>query len=122
MCTRCVFLGGLTALMTVPAVAASTKGDPQLLEIAMPAQRRIAWNAWMGQISPNVWIHTTTHVVDGLGYYPANGAIVVHAGEALLIDSGWNDADALAILDGWHRLGKAPISRALVTHFHRDRV
>lgn len=122
MCTRCVFLGGLAATMATPAVAAGLKGNPQLLEIAMPTQRRIAWNAWMGQVSPNVWLHTTTHLVDGLGYYPANGAIVVHGGEALLIDTGWNDADAQIILDGWKRLGGAPITRALATHFHRDRV
>jgi metallo-beta-lactamase class B len=122
MCTRCVFLGGLTALMAAPAVAAGAKGDPQLLEIAMPAQRRIGWNAWMGQLSPNVWVYTSTHLVDGLGYYPANGAIVVHGDEALLIDTGWNDADAQVILDAWDRLGKARITRALVTHFHRDRV
>ena len=122
MCTRCAFLGGLTGLMTAPVLASPLRGDPQALEIAMPEMRRIAYNAWLGRVSPNVWVHTTTHVLDSGDYYPANGAIVVENDASLLIDTGWNDADASAILSAWERLGQPPITRALVTHFHRDRL
>ena len=122
VCTRCVFLGGLSAIVTAPALASPPKGDPQALEIAMPNMKRVAYNAWLGRVSPNVWIHTTTHVLDGIGFYPANGAIVVGNNEALLIDTGWGDADASTILAAWDRLGKPPVTQALVTHFHSDRV
>ena len=123
MCTRCVFLGGLAALTTAaPALASPANGEPQDLEIAMPGMRRVAANAWLGRVSPNVWIHTTTHILDGVGYYPANGAIVVHGNESLLIDTAWNDADANTILDAWDRFGRVPITRAIATHFHYDRV
>jgi metallo-beta-lactamase class B len=122
MCTRCFFVGGLTALMTAPALASERRGAPQALEIAMPGMRRIADNAWLGQLTTNVWIHTTTHVIDGVGFYPANGAIVVNGREALLIDTGWNDRDAATILDAWNNLQKPKITKALVTHFHNDRL
>jgi metallo-beta-lactamase class B len=122
MCTRCAFFGGLTALLTAPALAASRKGDPQALEIATPEMHRVSDTLWIGRLTPNVWIHTTTHVIDGAGYYPANGAIVIDGTESLLIDTGWNDADTTAILTEWQRRKNPPITKALVTHFHYDRL
>jgi metallo-beta-lactamase class B len=122
MCSRCAFLGGLGALVTVPAVAmAGGGGYPQRLEIAQPAMQRISATLWLGRLAPNVWLHTTTHVLDGIGFYPANGAIVVHGNESLLIDTGWSDADATAILGAWVRTGRPAITRAVATHFHYDR-
>ncbi len=88
----------------------------------MPRMRRVTDTLWLGRLTSNVWIHTTTHVLDGVGYYPANGAIVLQGEESLLIDTGWSDADAAAILTEWEAQKKPPISRALVTHFHFDRV
>jgi glyoxylase-like metal-dependent hydrolase (beta-lactamase superfamily II) len=117
-----VFLGGLGAFVAAPALASEARGEPQALEIAMRGMQRVAGNAWLGRVTPNVWIHTTTHVLDGVGYYPANGAIVVDGREALLIDTGWNDLDATTILDAWGRYGNAPVTRAIATHFHGDRV
>jgi metallo-beta-lactamase class B len=122
VCTRCVFLTGLTALMTAPAVGSTRAGDPQALEIAMPGMRRLSDTRWLGRLTPNVYVHTTTHILEGVGYYPANGAIIVDGTESLLIDTGWNDADTDAILAAWERLPTPPISRALVTHFHYDRL
>ncbi len=88
MCTRCAVLGGLTAALTAPALATARAGDPAALEIAMPHMRRRSETLWLGRVSPNVWIHTTTHQLSGVGYYPANGAIVVAHDAALLIDTG----------------------------------
>jgi len=109
-------------VLGTPTSALASKGEPQGLEIAMPGMRRIAGNVWLGRLTDSVWIHTTTHVIDGVGYYPANGAIVVDGAESLLIDTGWNDADTNAILAAWQRTGQPAISRALVTHFHFDRL
>jgi glyoxylase-like metal-dependent hydrolase (beta-lactamase superfamily II) len=131
MCTRCAFVGGLLALGAAaarPAAAASARaaaarpGDPQALEAALPGMRRIDETVWLDRLSPNVWLHTTTSPVDGLGYYPANGAIVVDGNEALLIDTGWNAAQTAAILDAWGRLPQPAVARAVVTHFHNDRL
>ncbi len=122
MCTRCVFLGGVAAAFAAtPAFASARTGDPQALEIAMPRMPRITDTLWLGRLSAHVWMHTTTHVLDGVGFYPANGAIVVHGDEATLIDTGWNDRDATAILAAWERTRQPAIRRALATHFHADR-
>jgi glyoxylase-like metal-dependent hydrolase (beta-lactamase superfamily II) len=121
MCSRCAFLGGLAALAGSPAVALARSGDPQLLEIAQPALQRVSATLWLGRLTPNVWLHTTTHVLSGVGFYPANGAIVVHGNESLLIDTGWSDADATGILGAWERAGRPAITRAVATHFHFDR-
>jgi glyoxylase-like metal-dependent hydrolase (beta-lactamase superfamily II) len=121
MCSRCAFLGGLAAAVALPSVALARTGDPQALEIAQPAMERVSDTLWLGQLAPNVWLHTTTHVLDGVGYYPANGAIVVRGSTALLIDTGWSDADATAILAAWERTGGPPITHAVATHFHDDR-
>jgi metallo-beta-lactamase class B VIM len=120
MCTRCAFISGLASVAATPALASAQSGDPQSLEIAMPHMRRISSNLWLGQLTYNVWIHTTTHKIDS-GYYPANGAIVIDGPHSLLIDTGWNDADAGAILAAWQRTQNPPITKAVATHFHGDR-
>ncbi len=121
MCTRCAFIGGLAALAATPAVASASTGDPQALEIAQPSMRRISETLWLGRLSPKVWLHTTTAVLDGVGYYPANGAIVAGERASLLIDTGWTDVDARRILAAWATTGEPPITHALATHFHYDR-
>jgi glyoxylase-like metal-dependent hydrolase (beta-lactamase superfamily II) len=120
MCTRCAFITGVAAALTAPSVASAQTGDPQSLEIAMPHMRRISNNLWLGQLTPNVWIHTTTHKIDS-GYYPANGAIVIDGAQSILIDTAWSDGNAVALLAEWQRQQKPPITKAVATHFHADR-
>jgi len=122
MCTRCAFLAGAAAFAAAPAVASARTGDPGHLEIAMPGMRRVSDTVWLAQLTPNVWIHTFTKILDGdTVYYPANGAIVIDGAQATIIDPGWNSAQAAQILDAWKVLDKPPITRALITHFHTDR-
>jgi glyoxylase-like metal-dependent hydrolase (beta-lactamase superfamily II) len=121
MCTRCAFLGGLAGFAAIPAVASARTGDPQSLEIAQPSMRRVSDTLWLGRLSANVWLHSTTFVIPEVGYYPANGAIVVGEHGSLLIDTGWSDADARRILSAWEGTGQPPITRAIATHFHYDR-
>jgi metallo-beta-lactamase class B len=121
MCTRCAFIGAVAGFAALPALASAATGDPQALEIAMPGMRRVSDTLWLGQLSPNVWIHTTTRVLDGVGYYPANGAIVVTPNGAVLIDTGWSASYARAILDAWERMKLPPVTQAVATHFHTDR-
>jgi len=128
MCSRCAFVGGLIGFAALPAVAAARtndiaarKGDPAALEIAMPGMERVSDTLWLSRLTSNVWIHTTTNHLDGIGYYPANGAIVTSANAALLIDTGWSASDARELLDAWERRKLPKITQALVTHFHFDR-
>ena len=123
MCSRCTFLAGVGAFAAAPALASARTGDPAYLEIAFSGMRRVANTVWLGQLTPNVWVFTTTEILDGdTGYYPANGAIVVDGSEALIIDPGWRPEHATILLDAWRQLKLAPITQGLVTHFHRDRI
>ncbi len=122
MCTRCAFIAGVAAFAGAPVLASARTGDPASLEIAMPGMQRVSDTVWLGQLTPNVWVHTFTKILDGdTGYFPANGAIVVDGAQALAIDPGWNSGQAAEILDAWKRLRKPPITRAIATHFHSDR-
>ncbi|MCE9571811.1 MAG: subclass B1 metallo-beta-lactamase [Deltaproteobacteria bacterium] len=69
-------------------------------------------------LAEGVWLHRTTH-----DEIPANGLVVATADDgALLVDTGWSDADGLALLAAVHdRLGRT-VTDAIVTHSHDDRV
>lgn len=79
-------------------------------------------------IARGVWMFTALAPADfEYPRYPANGLVIEAADQrasgdsrldhAILIDTGWSDAQAEAIL-AWSVL---PITAALVTHFHDDR-
>jgi metallo-beta-lactamase class B len=74
------------------------------------------------QLSPTVWMHTSYRSFQKWGQVPANGLIVIEDDRAILVDSGWTDADAIAVLD-WaeHKAGIA-IDRAVFTHSHSDKM
>lgn len=73
------------------------------------------------KIRPGVWIHTSHYTFKGKTY-PSNG-LVVEAGDSLyLIDPAWGVANTRALLHEIERNIGLPISRAVATHFHSDRV
>jgi metallo-beta-lactamase class B len=125
MCTRCSFIGGVAAAaaaFVTPSFALARTGDPDSLETAIPNMKRLTDTVWLGQLSPNVWLHTVTHKLDAGEWYPANGAIVLRGDHALMIDTGWTPDQTRALLAQWHGTGKPPITKALVTHWHADRL
>lgn len=122
MCTRCSFLGGLAAFTFAPALASARTGDPQALELAVPQMERVSDTVWFAKLTPRVWLHTTTYLLGGKLYYPANGMIVVDGDEATLVDTGWMIEQTQTILRAWDDAGRQKITKALVTHFHIDRI
>src|SRR5579859_2332968 len=87
MCTRCSFIGSgaaaVAAAFLTPASALARTGDPQSLELGIPNMTRYNDTIWLGQLTPNVWLHTTTFDISTTfgesksDWYPANGAIVL---------------------------------------------
>jgi glyoxylase-like metal-dependent hydrolase (beta-lactamase superfamily II) len=70
------------------------------------------------RIGERVWVHVSVK-----GGIPSNGLVVaLDGGGTLLIDTAWDDEQTGRLVD-WARtrLGK-PVRRAVVTHFHRDRL
>ena len=123
MCTRCAFIAGVAAFAGAPVLVSARSGDPAELELGVPNMKRYADTVWLAQITPAVWLHTTTFDLDGKGgWYPANGAIVVRGDHAVLIDTGWTHEQTVAILAAWEQTRQPAIRTALVTHWHHDRI
>ncbi len=73
-------------------------------------------------LGEGTWRHVSTTVMESGRPVPANGLIVTSGGEALLIDTGWKDAQTRAILDWIEKeLRLEPIG-LVVTHSHADRM
>lgn len=83
--------------------------------------QRIAPTVWVAELATGVWLHTTTGLINGGYYYPANGLVVERTDGSLLIDTGYEGAQAEALLDWSKQKLKAPITKAVATHFHSDR-
>ena len=96
-------------------------GRPQLLELGTGPMERIAKTVWVARIAPGVWLHSTTGIIAGTTYYPANGLILERSEGSLLVDTGWDSEQALVLLEWSKQHLGAPITQALATHFHYDR-
>ena len=74
------------------------------------------------QLAPNVWMHTSYRRFIGLGAFPSNGLIVKTKEGLVLIDTAWNNAQTQDVLQ-WARanLG-APVTDAVMTHAHVDKM
>lgn len=74
------------------------------------------------RIHRDVWVHVSTwRLLDGT-LYPANGLLVRDGDGLLLVDSAWGEDATGALLDTVESEIGLPVRRAVVTHFHDDRV
>ena len=70
-----------------------------------------------------VWVFTALSPADhAFPAYPANGLVVESGDQAALIDTGWVPEHAEALAHWAAEVRHRPITAALVTHFHDDRV
>jgi glyoxylase-like metal-dependent hydrolase (beta-lactamase superfamily II) len=74
------------------------------------------------QLADAVWMHTSYKELPGWGPVPSNGLVVVSGGEAVLVDTAWNDEQTGAILDWAAEELRSPIARAVFTHAHEDKM
>ncbi len=73
------------------------------------------------RLADGVWRHVTIGTLADGSRVAANGLVVVGEGGAILVDTGWDDAQAAAILEWARRDRGAPVVAAIVTHAHDDR-
>lgn len=76
----------------------------------------------VSELRPGIWRHTSwSRLADGTRM-SSNGLVVRDGDELVLIDTAWGEASTEALLD-WaaHELGE-PVTRALATHSHEDRI
>jgi metallo-beta-lactamase class B len=72
------------------------------------------------RLTPSVWLHVTYG--DHHHNIATNGLLVETRQGTVLIDSGWNDAQAARLFDFAATRLHRPISDVIVTHAHRDRI
>lgn len=74
------------------------------------------------QLADQVWMHTSYQDVPPWGPVRSNGLIVIDGSSSILVDTAWNDVQTLAILDWAESDLQRPVTRAVVTHAHRDKM
>ena len=78
---------------------------------------RLASDVDVRPLAPGVWLQRTYR--DGLA---ANGLLVETRDSSVLVDAGWNDAQAAALFDFAATRLHRPIRDVIVTHAHVDRI
>lgn len=74
------------------------------------------------EIAPSVWTHTASIDIAPWGPVPSSGLIVVSETDILLVDTAWNDAQTNEILDWVETHFGRPVSAAVFTHGHDDKM
>lgn len=74
------------------------------------------------RIAAGVWTYTVTHDLEGGYRFPSNGLLVRDGDGLLLVDAAWGGAGTAALLRAVEAEIGRPITRAVSTHFHNDRV
>ncbi len=76
----------------------------------------------MGRLAASVWLHTTWRRLDSGVRFPSHGLVVADGDGVMLVDTAWG-AEPTRELLAWvdSELG-LPVTRAVVTHFHDDRL
>ncbi len=73
-------------------------------------------------LADGVWLHRSYHTLADGTRIPSNGLIVRDGDELTLVDTAWGEPATVALLEeAGARIG-LPVTRAVVTHAHEDRV
>jgi metallo-beta-lactamase class B len=119
---RSLFACACCGVLAQPRAAAAGQdsGAPQALELGTTGMARIAPTVWIARIAPDLLLYTSTAVIDGGIFYPANGLVLERDDSAVLIDTTYSPEQA-SILLAWCAQHSRPIALAIATHFHSDR-
>lgn len=71
-------------------------------------------------LTDNVYLHTSYKWLEGVGYYPSNGLILVDSDQAFIIDTPWLKEDSVRLVE-WIKDSGFTLRGSISTHFHDDR-
>lgn len=74
------------------------------------------------ELAPGVWLHLSTFRIEPWGEVPSYGLVIVRGEDALLIDTAWTDAQTEQILRWAETTLRKPITTAVFTHAHQDKM
>lgn len=107
-----------TRLQLIAAIAAFLAGCTTLKGPATSEVDGVAFE----RLAPGVWLHTSYYDLPGIGTFPSNGLIVLDGEAAILIDTAWTEAQTATVLDWVEAETGVPVTRAVFTHAHQDKM
>lgn len=112
-----VLLASTLACASFSSAPPAISTTQSTLEIAIEPPTEVT----LTRLSDNLWLHTSTRELEGIGSFPSHGLLVDQPGGGLLIDSAWGHAATVELLEKVQReLGHLPRA-AIVSDFHDDR-
>lgn len=83
---------------------------------------RVAADVEVSALAPGVWLHTSWYTYPGGVRVPSNGLLVREGDHLVLIDTAWGELPTEQLLDWVDIHLDAPVTRAIITHSHHDRI
>ncbi len=93
-------------------------GQPELADSRMTG---LAPDVFVGQVESKLWVFTTLKTFPDGSVVPANGMLLTTEHGSVIVDPGWNDAQARLLLAWAEKTLKSPVVEGIVTHSHDDR-
>ena len=92
-----------------------------LVSLACASARPLA-PATLTPLASDVWLHTSYRDVAGFGRVASNGLVIRTPDGIVLVDTAWTDADTERVLELARQATGAPVSAAVATHAHADKM
>lgn len=102
------------------SVGEGAVGRSQQMDLGQTVQ--VAPDVAVSLLEPGVWLHTSWYTYPGGARVPSNGLLVREGDHLLLIDTAWGELLTEQLLDWIDIHLGIPVTRALVTHSHHDRI
>lgn len=80
----------------------------------------ISENLEITELATNVYLHVSYYQTQNFGKVGANGLIIVENGQALMIDTPWDDTQTAELYYWVKNSLQATITTVIVTHWHQD--
>ncbi len=76
----------------------------------------------INKIDSGVWIHTSYYTYPNGLKFPSNGLIIQDGQGVVLVDTAWGELATVELMEHIRTKIKLPITTAIVTHSHADRL
>lgn len=111
----------LPLLLASSLLGCQSSGSQPDLKSPAPAVPQAA-DLQVSELRPGVWLHVSWQTFPDGTRVSSNGLIVRDGDQLLLIDTAWGEAPTVRLLDWIDANLRLPVTRAVVTHSHHDRI
>ena len=108
-------VAGCSATTSTSAASSKTKREP-------PPTINLAPDVTVRRLEDGVWLHTSYKNLPQWGPFPSNGLIVLDGESTILVDTAWTNAQTQTLLSWVDSTLKRPVTHAVMTHAHDDKM